>query len=101
MLSLSFKSPKPIVIRHKNKKPWVPPVLKPKPIRKNQISTQAGPMPEWMNSVEWVGQSIVYFTIFYCSMNWIYYRNTRLDVEKIMEEKKSKSTKKDNDDKSV
>jgi len=59
-------------------------VLKPKPVRK--IIQKA--LPEWMNSVELVGNGIVYFTLFYCSMNWIYYRNTRLDIEKENDKKK-------------
>lgn len=59
-------------------------VLKPKPVRK--IIQKA--VPEWTNSVELLGHSIVYFTLFYCSMNWIYYRNTRLDIEKENDKKK-------------
>jgi hypothetical protein len=59
-------------------------VLKPKPVRK--IIQKA--VPEWTNSVELLGHSIVYFTLFYCSMNWIYYRNTRRDIENENDKKK-------------
>ena len=59
-------------------------VLKPKPVRK--IIPKA--LPEWMNSVELLGNGIIYFTLFYCSMNWIYYRNTRRDIENENDKKK-------------
>ena len=36
----------------------------------------------------YVGKSIVLFTIFYCSMNWFYYRNTRKDIEKYEDDEK-------------
>jgi hypothetical protein len=38
-------------------------------------------VPAWVSGLETVGQGIVYFTIFYCSMNWIYYRGTREAAE--------------------
>lgn len=60
-------------------------------LTKHNITTKA--IPDWMDSIELIGHGIVYFTLFYCSMNWIYYRNTRIDTEKIIEDKKSKKDK--------
>jgi len=59
----------------------------------NTRDISAKAIPDWINSIQTIGHGIVYFTIFYCSMNWIYYRNTRIDTEKIIEEKKSKKDK--------
>ena len=35
-----------------------------------------------------VGQGIVLFTMFYCSMNWLYYKRMREDIEKNSDDKK-------------
>lgn len=53
--------------------------------------TKAGVVPE---SIEWLGQGIVYFTMFYCSINWFYYRNLRKDLEKFKEDQEAKKAKK-------
>lgn len=41
-----------------------------------------------------VGKGIILFTMFYCSMNWVYYRGLRIDAEK-MEGNEKKNKKKD------
>lgn len=43
-----------------------------------------------VNSSVIVGQGIVYFTIFYTSMNWWYYRRMREDAEKQNENENKK-----------
>lgn len=39
----------------------------------------------WVDSVEWgsyfVGKGIILFTMFYCSLNWLHYRNLRKSLE--------------------
>ena len=40
-----------------------------------------------LNGVELVSHSIVYFTFYYCTFNWMYYRNVRKQVEKIKKQK--------------
>lgn len=59
----------PNAIRH-------PPRPRPRPHLRPPFS-----MPEWANGLETVGHGIVYFTMFYCSMNWWYYRRTREEAE--------------------
>lgn len=48
-----------------------------------------------------LGHGIIYFTIFYCTLNWLYYRNARESVEKVLKDKeendkKNKEKAKDN-----
>jgi hypothetical protein len=38
-------------------------------------------VPEWASSLQLLGDGVVYFTIFYCSMNWLFYKNLREDAE--------------------
>jgi len=40
-----------------------------------------------------VGKGIILFTMFYCSMNWVYYRGMRIDAEKEDEKKNKKKDK--------
>jgi len=61
------------------------------PRRVGTIPPRAVVVPE---SIEWLGQGIVYFTMFYCSMNWLYYRNLRKDLEAFKEEQQDKKDKK-------
>jgi hypothetical protein len=41
-----------------------------------------------------IGKGIILFTMFYCSMNWAYYRGMRKDLEKENEKKNEKKDKK-------
>lgn len=63
--------------------PAAPPprVLNPNAIRPRPHLRRSFSMPEWANGLETVGHGIVYFTMFYCSMNWWYYRRTREEAE--------------------
>lgn len=47
---------------------------------------------------EVVSHGIVYFTLFYCTMNWNYYRNMRIKAEQ-KTNLKHKNDKKNNNDK--
>ena len=43
----------------------------------------------------YIGKSIILFTMFYCSMNWVYYRGMRKELEKESDtDADNKSTKK-------
>lgn len=68
------------------------PTNRPSPIRS---------LPSWVYSLELAGQGIVYFTMFYCSMNWLFYRNLRKDAERNEAEAKpkAKAEEKNKDDK--
>jgi hypothetical protein len=72
---------------------WVAPVrhVRPRPRLIPIPPPRAAGVPE---SVEWFGKSIVYFTMFYCSMNWIYYRGLRKDLETFKKEQEEKKNKK-------
>lgn len=103
-VSSKHHTKQPPIIRQK---PCFVPVLKPRPKLHNSNSSNTSTksnsrnispfvpkaMPEWMGSIETIGHGIVYFTIFYSSMNWIYYYNTRKDVEKVLDDKDKKDTK--------
>lgn len=45
-------------------------------------------------STYFIGKGIILFTMFYCSMNWAYYRGMRKDLEKENEKKNEKKDKK-------
>ena len=81
--------------------PQVPriPTRAPRPSRPPRALLPESLQP--FQSLEWVGQGIVYFTFFYCSTNWFYYHNLRKDVEAFKEEqneKKDEKNKKDQKD---
>jgi hypothetical protein len=42
------------------------------------------------NGLTIIGQGIVYFTMFYCSMNWMYYRGLRKSMEEFKKDKEDK-----------
>lgn len=42
---------------------------------------------DWNFSSYIVGKGIILFTLYYCSMNWWFYRRTREDIEKDKEDK--------------
>jgi len=41
-----------------------------------------------------LGHGIIYFTMFYCTLSWLYYRNIRESVEKVIKDKEQDDTKK-------
>ena len=53
-----------------------------------------------LNGVELFGHSVVYFTMYYCAFNWMYYRNVRKQVEKIEQEKQNKKDRDQDQDSS-
>ncbi len=80
MVGVGCKQPKQIVpvrILPNNLKP----TLKPNHVSPDMLDTLN-------TSVYFVGKGIFLFTIFYCSMNWVYYRGMRKDLEKYAEQKK-------------
>lgn len=87
---------KPIIYRPltKNVKPIVPIRM---PI-KHKIMTPCRISPDVVDalnvSVYFIGKGIFLFTIFYCSMNWVYYRGMRKDSEKYTEQKKEEMKRK-------
>lgn len=66
--------------------PPAPPAKSPGALVRAPRAPQRRPVnravPAWVYSLELAGQSIVYFTMFYCSMNWWFYRNQRKDAER-------------------
>ncbi len=44
-------------------------------------------------SVYYIGKGIILFSLFYCSMNWVYYRGVRKDYEKYAEKKREEMKK--------
>ncbi len=61
-----------------------PPVARPiaRPVAR-PLRTRATPAAEFLvNQSAIIGQGIVYFTLFYTTANWWYYRRTREDAEK-------------------
>lgn len=71
--------------------PKVAPVKAPRPNVNRNISL-VGPQrrvkaTSWNESVELFGHAVIYFTLFYCSMNWVYYRGLRKDLEKEQDKK--------------
>lgn len=60
-----------------------------------QIIKPCNVSPELMDgvntSVYFIGKGLILFSIFYCSMNWIYYRGVRRDFEKYAEKKREEA----------
>jgi hypothetical protein len=50
-------------------------------VKPAQRPTLFNSVPEWASSLQLIGDGVVYFTIFYCSMNWLFYKNLREDAE--------------------
>lgn len=50
-------------------------------IRDKRLQNKIIPRSIGIDTSYYVGKSIILFTLFYCSMNWFYYRNTRQDFE--------------------
>jgi hypothetical protein len=58
--------------------PALRPAAQPRPLR-----TRATPEAEFLvNQSAIIGQGIVYFTLFYTTANWWYYRRAREDAER-------------------
>lgn len=51
-----------------------------RPSKRRQIVTQASLSA--MDAVTLLGHSVVYFTMFYCGLNWYFYRSIRKEQEK-------------------
>ncbi len=79
----------PVVYRsvYKQPKQIVPIRVVPKKTIK-QCNVSPDMLDTLNTSVYFVGKGIFLFTIFYCSMNWVYYRGMRKDLEKYAEQKK-------------
>lgn len=81
---------KPIIYRNICKQRTIAPIRMP-PVRNVNIKPcRVSPdiLDTVNTSVYFIGKSVVLFTIFYCSMNWVYYRRMRKDMEKYAEQKK-------------
>lgn len=51
---------------------------------KRAVRTHASPhVDEVARSSRLVGDAVVYFTLGFCSLNWMYYRNLRKKVERL------------------
>lgn len=63
-----------------------------------QIIKPCNVSPELMDgvntSVYFIGKGLFLFSIFYCSMNWVYYRGMRKDYEKYAEKKREDTKRK-------
>jgi len=56
-----------------------------------QLRTRATPEAEFLvNQSAIIGQGIVYFTLFYTTANWWYYRRAREDAERADKNRKNK-----------
>ena len=78
------------------------PMLSPTLIQKSNIKraslVKTRLSPDLIDSINTssyiIGKGIILFTMFYCSMNWIFYRGMRIDLEKEEEKKNEKKDKK-------
>lgn len=66
------------------------------PTRKPDVRMRVSPdMLDTLNVTSYfVGKGIILFTMFYCTMNWAYYRGIRKDMEKAKEDDTNKKNKK-------
>jgi hypothetical protein len=86
--SYNFKSPRPMIspifIQKSN--------IKRADLVKTRLSSEI--ISSINTSSYIIGKGIILFTMFYCSMNWIFYRGMRIDLEKEEERKNEKKDKK-------
>jgi hypothetical protein len=78
--------PRPPLLRPPALRPVQRPSAPPRPLR-----TRATPAAEFLVSQSAIiGQGIVYFTLFYTTANWWYYRRAREDAERADKNRKNK-----------
>jgi len=79
---------KPVLSKHQHLGCYIPKKMKATPLRVYSTKPKTITTSK-LNGVELVSHSIVYFTFYYCTFNWMYYRNVRKQVEKINKQKDS------------
>lgn len=80
---------KPVLSKHQHQCTlgcFIPKKMKATPLRVSSTKPKTITTSK-LNGVEFVSHSIVYFTFYYCTFNWMYYRNVRKQVEKIKKQK--------------
>lgn len=80
---------KPVLSKHQHQSTlgcYIPKKMKAAPLRMYSTKPKTITTSK-LNGVELVSHSIVYFTFYYCTFNWMYYRNVRKQVEKINKQK--------------
>jgi hypothetical protein len=80
---------KPVLSKHQHQSTlgcYIPNKMKATPLRVYSTKPKTITTSK-LNGVELVSHSIVYFTFYYCTFNWMYYRNVRKQVEKINKQK--------------
>lgn len=80
---------KPVLSKHQHQSTlgcFIPKKMKATPLRMYSTKPKTITTSK-LNGVELVSHSIVYFTFYYCTFNWMYYRNVRKQVEKIKKQK--------------
>lgn len=66
-------------------RPKLNPKLGKRRISLARVPRTSGKTHASLQPYELVGHSVVYFTMFYCGMNWWHYRSIRKQVEKLKE----------------
>ena len=89
---------KPAKVSFKTKSsftPRNPPIRTKIPVKKIKPLTMSS-----ITNIEIIGKGVVYFTMFYCTLNWVHYRGIRKRVEHIQEKRDTHNKKDDseNDD---